>query len=566
MARRFRLSAVVIAAWLVAAPAFGQATTQSQDVSDTDSWIRAESDHFVVYGDWTQADTIKRVKALEQFHYFLNIVLPPDDPDAPEPKLTIYLVRDHTLLQWVDPRNAAGLYSACKEGVVAFSSQADFDPSKWVHASKDVPAQDESQVILFHEYTHHVMFRHTAATYPLWYIEGYADYFSTFAYDGQWAWIGLPPNTSSNTLDQVNWGGFDRVLKPDAQLSSGLATVDGADPLIFYAKAWLLTHYMMNDPERAKMLDAYMARLDKGEDPVAAFTAATGIDVDGELPRRLHAYSKAMPYRKIELPAMPDAAVSVTPLDATADSYQLLYGALKTCPPNAVGTLELKYLRAAGNADAIADLAPPKESKSWDKLVADMRARAPAVAKSREYQFALAYGEILFGNPHAPLTWLATIAKDDADYPRAQYLVGRAWLAAAGGQTGADRSISLKTASQALAIAYTANPDDAATNYFLALSLDTGDEPPSDNAVNAAVGAVDAAPSVYDYAELAAIFELRRNDRDDAIALLKPFSNDPHAPKRAERVRGALAAISQGADIEKVRAALKNDDDTSAAK
>ncbi|MEI9905982.1 MAG: hypothetical protein WDN06_20310 [Asticcacaulis sp.] len=213
------------------------------------------------------------------------------------------------MLRMVDPRNAAGVYTACKEGVTAFSSQADFDPSKWLRRDKSLPAQDESQVILFHEYTHHVMFRHTTATFPLWYIEGYADYLSTFTYDGQWAWVGLPPSTNNNILDQVNWGGFDRVLKPDANLSSGLATVDGADPLIFYAKAWLLTHYMMNDPARMKALDAYFQRLDAGEDPVAAFSAATGISVTGDLPKRLREYAKGIPYNKLELPGMPDSAV-----------------------------------------------------------------------------------------------------------------------------------------------------------------------------------------------------------------------------------------------------------------
>ncbi|MEI9905981.1 MAG: hypothetical protein WDN06_20305 [Asticcacaulis sp.] len=37
---------------------------------DDDPWILATSDHFTVYSDWTEADTVKRIKALEQFHYF----------------------------------------------------------------------------------------------------------------------------------------------------------------------------------------------------------------------------------------------------------------------------------------------------------------------------------------------------------------------------------------------------------------------------------------------------------------------------------------------------------------
>ncbi|MEI9905983.1 MAG: hypothetical protein WDN06_20315 [Asticcacaulis sp.] len=186
---------------------------------------------------------------------------------------------------------------------------------------------------------------------------------------------------------------------------------------------------------------------------------------------------------------------------------------MRACPPEAVGKLELKFLRAAGDAGAVDAVMPAKPSKSEDKLFAEMKTRAPDVAKSTNYQYALAYGEILYGDAHAPMGWLAKVPKGDDNYVRAEYLLGRANLAIAAGQDGADRKASLNAAAQALSVAYTANPDDAATNYFLAESLDDNTGLPSDNAVNAAVNAVDAAPSVYAYAELAALLELRRNDR-----------------------------------------------------
>ncbi len=51
----------------------------------------------------------------------------------------------------------------------------------------------DSQQTLFHEYGHHFMKRYVTAAFPAWFVEGFAEYYSTVDFDKQGkALIGKP--------------------------------------------------------------------------------------------------------------------------------------------------------------------------------------------------------------------------------------------------------------------------------------------------------------------------------------------------------------------------------------
>ncbi|MFT4076182.1 MAG: hypothetical protein QM647_11700 [Asticcacaulis sp.] len=538
--------------WADPAPVPAKPETTSDDKGGL-TWYKAESDHFIVYSDQSRTETERRLKALEQFRFFATKLVPATPGDLVEPKLTLYLVDNSQWLSLIDSRDVAGLYIACREGVSAFSANQDVSFDKNLKMDPNRPRQDLGQTVLFHEYTHHAMFRSGMSSYPLWYIEGMAEFLSTFTYDGQKGVIGDPPYADNWVLTQVNWGQWDHVLAPDERLSSGLATRDGADPVIFYAKAWLLTHYMMSDPSRAKSLQAYFEQLRKGGDPVKTFAAATGIDPLTELPKRLRSYSHALIQSGYSLPDMPDFKVEVMPMEPTANTYMIAAASLRTCLPPARGEWILKMLKLDANATELEAKGTAAKSDgaraSWERL----KAQAPELAKNEQYRMAVAYGEVLYGDPKAALVDLSSFGPNSALYAQAQYQQGRAWLALATRASGAERAEDLSRAVGLLEKAYTLSPDDGPTLYFLARAYEGRPDFPNDNAINAALGASDAMPSVYDYAAYAAWLELLKGDRDYAMNLLRPFGEDPHARDHAKSVTEIISAISQGKSAAEVK-------------
>lgn len=521
------------------------------------TWYLATSDHFIAYSNQSKEDTERRLKALEQFRFFVTKLLPSSADAPPERKLTVYLVDTPEWLKLVDPHDAAGVYIACREGVQAFSAE-DNDAAivRRLKLDPSLPREDHGQVVLFHEYTHHVMLRSTTANYPLWYIEGLADYLSTFTFDGKAGHVGLAPYQNNWALGQINWGQFNRVLAPDDKLSSGLATEDGADPIIFYAKAWLLTHYMMSDPVRAKALNDYFDRLHHGADPVAAFKAATGIDPGGDLTERLRAYSRGMAYMSYPMSDMPqDFHVEVSEAPEVTNSFIIESGAFQACIPKAMGEWELKELKEASDPAALNNrekTAKAAAAPAWERL----KSQAADLAKDDHYRMTVARGEILYGDPKAPLDYLGSIASGNPLYSQAQYLIGRAWLAIADHAADADKTAVRAKAVPFLERAYTLDSDDGPTQFFLAKSYEGRPDFPNGNALNAAIGAAQSAPSVYDYAAYAAWLELLKGDRDDALYLLHPFAVDPHRRERAKAVAAIVDAVSHGKSAADVKAMM----------
>lgn len=131
--------------------------------------------------------------------------------------------------------------------------------------------------VIFHEYAHY-LFRRYARVWPLWLDEGVADLYSTFETSGYTVRLGRPIEPYVDLLSQ-------KSLLPLADLFA----VDTDSPQynerdrqgIFYAQAWLLTHYLLAGGGGAyrPRFDQFNRLLQEGQVPEEAFTNAMRISL-----------------------------------------------------------------------------------------------------------------------------------------------------------------------------------------------------------------------------------------------------------------------------------------------
>ncbi|HEX7798878.1 MAG TPA: hypothetical protein VF402_00920 [Asticcacaulis sp.] len=471
-------------------------------------WIEAQSAHFTIYSQAPEKKTRLYVRKLEAFHTLTNMLLGASD-NGPQTRFTVYLLADNDQMLLVRPnfaRQVGGVYFNCAEGTQAYASLQYFDMND----------QDPSLVTLLHEYSHYVMFQHARTWYPAWYVEGFAEYLSTADPEKGSITVGEMSQERDFTLSQDRWIAFDKVLDPDF----GFAGDKSNNPWeieSFYAQSWLLTHYMLSDDGRARALNAYFARLQNGEAPVAAFEAATGIKV-ATLESTLKRYAQKTFYLKVPVPDYPDAQIAVTPVPAADAAWLFDASLLTTCPDATQGKAILWRLTALDTPQASVGL----------RLAVD-RAR------------------ILYGDAAAAAADdLKALTASTPDSFDANYLLGRAYLKQARDKSGDEARALTDQARASFLAAYRLKKLDAPNLYFLASSF--SDQPgfPDMNVVNAAGGAHVLAPGVLDYAGLAAFADLINDRRDAAVAALEPFIGDPHNRQQAERVKDTVDAIRAG--------------------
>lgn len=274
----------------------------------TARWREARSAHFTIYSE-AKPDALREFATrLERFDAGLRLLrnLPARD-DSPSNRLTIYLTENTGVISRLMGRSGsgvAGFYKGRAGGSMAMvpritgsEGYADFDV--WV--------------VLLHEYGHHFMYRNYPAAYPVWFIEGYAEFGSTarFLPDGSIDY-GLPAKHQTYAIDLA-------AQVPLRELLSG--TVDQRTPYLaqaIYGRGWLLTHFLTFNQERAKQFGAYLAAINNGKP--AREAAATLGDV-APLNRELDDYSHSkMNYLRVPGHKLQIARIEVRELSEGADA------------------------------------------------------------------------------------------------------------------------------------------------------------------------------------------------------------------------------------------------------
>lgn len=150
-------------------------------------WLRADTDNFIIYSEGSEKSLRDFAGKLERFDTTLRLRFGLSGEKEPN-RLTVYLVERAAdagkLTAGRLGPSIAGFYMPDAEGSYAVSHREST-------VIKDTP---EWQQTLFHEYSHHFMRRYLPAAFPGWFIEGFAEYYSTadFTKEGK-AEIGKPP-------------------------------------------------------------------------------------------------------------------------------------------------------------------------------------------------------------------------------------------------------------------------------------------------------------------------------------------------------------------------------------
>lgn len=173
LARSWIAAFLLALLWLVSAPAQAR------------QWVRAEMPGVVLYSDGYPHELQRWALKLRLFDALLrqqfNLTEPDADTGSP---LTIYLLEEGKDVETLTGlKNIQGLYSPSSEGSFLIASRAPGYQKE----------QLSGQITLFHEYTHHFMYRHFTSAWPSWYREGFAEYASAATFDADWkATVGQP--------------------------------------------------------------------------------------------------------------------------------------------------------------------------------------------------------------------------------------------------------------------------------------------------------------------------------------------------------------------------------------
>lgn len=464
-------------------------------------WLKAESPRFIVYSDRGEAVLREYVIQMEAFDSMLRFRHGLPEAGVPPRKLPIYLVRDREDLQrtW----NGAG------DAVAGYYSPGGADT--FAVAVLEANAQDDDAVTIRHEYTHHFMLQNFPSAYPAWMVEGYAEYYSMTRIKGGFVEVGRVNTWRSDELRQGSW------LKM-ADLLANKRGPKGRNWSDFYAESWLLTHYLMSDPERFKQFQAYASAVARGADPVEAMVTATGLSTDAldqALRRYMNTGLRYTQYKRTDFTA---PQITITELPPSADALLL-------------DRLELvgHYYKDA--------------SPGYPDLIRSRAARFPG---DQLAALALGQTELELGDPARGRAVLEDWIKGHPDDADAMFVLGDHLLDQAREEEDETRSATLRSDARALLQrAAQVAPNDYRVLYAYAQSRYGEPGFPTVETQTLLINAYKRAPQVDSLRfELVQVLMARRHWRE-AEALLKPLVNSPHGGEVVDKAREMMKRVQE---------------------
>lgn len=249
-------------------------------------WKEATTDHFIVYSESSAEELRKSAVELERYDHLLRVML--DLPKQHPVKVKVYLLPTiydvGRSIGYGSNSGIAGYYVASSRGPVAIGMRGSVGR---------VEDGVDGQTVLFHEYAHHLMLQHSQAAFPMWYVEGFAEYYGMTRILPDGYEVGqMNPGRRSWFKDGGEW-----LPLKDLLTARNYKDIDYRVGLL-YAQGWLLVHYLADDPKRSGQLARYLSLINSGVEYKKAMDVAFGADAK-ELDSELRRYS-----RRQQLPAL----------------------------------------------------------------------------------------------------------------------------------------------------------------------------------------------------------------------------------------------------------------------
>jgi hypothetical protein len=493
------------------------ATLQATAGTAHAAWYQAQSKHFVIYADDNPKSLRDFATRLERFDAGVRIADHMQDPViGTGNRLTVFVMPKAADVQALAGDKSGflgGFYTGRVTGSLAY-------------IGKDAGAYggEKDEAIFFHEYTHHLMMQDFDQPYPEWYVEGFAEFFSTpkFDRDGS-VWFGLPAQHRA-------WGLFNGPKMPVETLFAGMQpSMSKEQRDVFYGRGWLLAHYLLLGQKRDGQLAKYIAALANGTSSAEAARMAFG-DL-AQLDRELDSYrSKPLLEFKIGSSKIQLAAVEVTPLSPGAAQVIL-------------ARAKIKY-----------PLSQPAE-----QLAQQVRAIEARFPGDELVEQTLAEAELNAGHAEAAEAAADRSLKSEPQNGEAMVLKARALIGRA--KAASDREAARALVEQARTLLIAANKldtEDPEPLFEFYESFAREGVRPTDNAIAALHYASDLAPQDVNVRMNSAIAYLNEGKFPEARSTLAVVAYSPHSGSAGEMAKRMIADLDAGkgkATLEELRAA-----------
>jgi tetratricopeptide (TPR) repeat protein len=477
-------------------------------------WLRAESQHVVVYSDESPEILRRTVADLETLDQLLRGLYGRQDGPPPR-RFPIYLVRSPEIGASLNVQyrrfmpgaavTALSLDAAEVEDIFAVVVRDNFA----FFGVVDHTAGDD---VVLGAYALHFFSENFPFRQPRWLTKGAAIYYSSIDIRPGAVAIGRTPALFDDALAMR---GLERI--PDIITESG---DDWSLPerQRFDAQSALLVRYLWADPDRKARLAIYLDRIAAGEgDPRAIWAQVFGQPLEA-LPDALRAFVR----KEAVVTTLPRASGPTPPMR------------IQRMPAGADNLiLELQQMKTGVIADR-------------PDLLSKIRKAASRRPDERYSRQALARAEITLGDRDKGERLLEQLLAEDGDNLEALRLMGTSKLYRAAADK-AHRPALLAASQVYLRRADAAEPNDYQTLFLLAQTMTEGDTP-SPERLALLRRAVALAPEVTKIRLVAAVAFLRADDAAAAYQLLKPISADPNgglAASQAKRVLEAMARVGE---------------------
>jgi tetratricopeptide (TPR) repeat protein len=476
-------------------------------------WRQARTDHFVLTINDSEEGARDFATRLERFDAALRRLYGvPDSPERRARPITIFAFGSELYLEACGCPGALGMYRERPEGSFIFSLHMPVVDRKMKTGGWS------SQTLLLHEYSHHFAFSNFPIAYPYWFAEGFAEFNANVSFEPDGSIIlGYPANYRAQALKEGSLS-MKQLLDPHR-----FGFADNVD--LVYGRGWLLTHFLMLNPQRRPQLAAYLEAMNKGKSSYEAAQAAFG-DLK-KLGAELDAYQKGRLGQPVRI------APSGAPLRVT----------VTTLPPGQAAMLPVHAIVTRGIA------------KGYRLGVAQ---RAAKIAR-RYSDDAVVQAQWAEAELHAGRLGNADEAADAAlklkpDLVEALVFKGLVALRRAKEAKAADPAAW--TAGRAwLLKANKADPDAVMPLYLYYLSFIAAKAEPTKGAIKGLMRAEALAPESGDIRLALARQMLFDGDAASARFLLQPIAFAPHRPKDENVLREIVDLIDAG-KIPEAKAAM----------
>jgi hypothetical protein len=393
---------------------------------------------------------------------------------------------------WPDAdKNIGGFYSANTRDIFDVSIKKDTSTGGLLR-----PTDDNTDLIMYHEYTHHFMYQYFAGAYPTWLSEGFAEYFGATTIDNTTIKVGRALQRDIDPHGE--WMPLSTVL------TKGVFDLPIDKREDYYIAAWALTHYLKSGAAGPRALNDYLSGLAAGQDSLTAMQKATGGDI-ATLQRKMIAYMGGqIRYFSFDRPKHQPAEVTITALPASAD------------------TLLLKRQQLTQQLN-------PDTRKA---LLEAIRTEAAKYPVDRFAQLTLARAEIEEGDRLAGEKVLAPLLAAQPSDPEVNELMGlsqaRALETDGATMSPAERQQAITAAQTYLSVPIKADPADYQAIIAYSRTAQMSPGYPRETDVLMLIQARRAAPQVTSLTVNTATALMYNGYYDEAATMLRPLLTDPH--------------------------------------